>query len=119
MLCQAAPLEGPYTEDERVDLLGQLKIGKKTACRSEEDPEGRFRPLSEVVPDVVHRIENRRSDQRENSLISSTPTVTPERSIVVTTETAASDLSVEERLGIVAAEVAIGLNVFKDMFTVA
>jgi len=37
----------------------------------------------------------------------------------VTTETAASDLSIEERLGIVTAEVAIGLNMFKDLFTVA
>jgi uncharacterized protein YbjQ (UPF0145 family) len=36
----------------------------------------------------------------------------------VTTETAAADLEIEERLGIVTAEVAIGLNVFKDIFTV-
>lgn len=112
-------IEGPYTEDELVDLIGRLKIGKKTPCRPEDAPEGAFQPLVQVVPSVVERVENRRNDQRENSLISSTPTVPPEQSIVVTTETAASDLSIDERLGIVTAEVAIGLNVFKDIFTVA
>ena len=112
-------VEGPYTENELADLLGRLKIGKKTACRSEEDPEGRFRPLSEVVPDVVERIENRRRDEQENSLRNVVPSDAPEPSVMVTTETAVSDLSIEERLGIVTAEVAIDLNVFKDIFTVA
>jgi hypothetical protein len=64
-------VEGPYTEDELVDLLGRLKIGKKTACRSEDDPEGRFRPLSEVVPPVVDRIEDRRVSNAR--IASSTP----------------------------------------------
>jgi uncharacterized protein YbjQ (UPF0145 family) len=38
---------------------------------------------------------------------------------MVTTETALHDLTIDERLTVVTAEVAIGLNVFKDVFTVA
>ncbi|WP_179862347.1 YbjQ family protein [Longibacter salinarum] len=38
---------------------------------------------------------------------------------MVTTEAVLPDRQVERRLGIVTAEVAIGLNLFKDVFTVA
>ena len=112
-------VEEPYTEDELVDLIGRLKIGKKTPCRSEDASDQAFRPLNEVVPVVVERIENRRSNEQEKSLRNVVPSDVPQPSVMVTTETAASDLLVEERLGIVTAEVAIGLNVFKDIFTVA
>lgn len=39
--------------------------------------------------------------------------------IIMTTETACTDLKIKERLSIVTSEVAIGLNIFKDLMTVA
>lgn len=112
--------EGPYTKEQLVKMLGSLKIGRKTPCRPDDGSTKRAFPLENVVPEVVEVIQERRGKakktKREESGLRKEPL---DQRIMVTTEAALPDLDIEERLSVVTAEVAIGLNVFKDVFTVA
>jgi uncharacterized protein YbjQ (UPF0145 family) len=112
--------QGPYTKEQLVKMLGSLKIGRKTPCRPDDGSATRMFPLEKVVPEVVEAIQKQRGKakkaRREESGLRKEPL--GER-IMVTTETALHDLTIDERLTVVTAEVAIGLNVFKDVFTVA
>lgn len=121
--------EGPFTEDELRELLGSLKIGRKTPCRPADSNDRRMRPLEQVAPEVVGAIQRQRresnptryeKERRERVEQASEEDIEALASdLIVTTETAFSELQITERLDIITAEVAIGLNVFKDAFTVA
>ena len=112
--------EGPYTKEQLVKMLGSLKIGRKTPCRPDDGSGKRTFPLESVVPEVVEAVQERRGKakktKREESGLRKEPL---DQRIMVTTEAALPDLDIEKRLSVVTAEVAIGLNVFKDVFTVA
>ena len=121
--------EGPYTKNELRDLLGSLKIGRKTPCRQADGEMQRMLPLQKVVPDVVETIRDQRREanptryekkrKEKVAQASDSEIETLAEGIITTTETSFSDLQIDERLEIITSEVAIGLNVFKDAFTVA
>ena len=112
--------EGPYRKEQLVKMLGSIKIGRKTRCRPDDGSTKRASPLEKVVPEVVEAVQERRGKakktKREESGLRKEPL---DQRIMVTTEAALPDLDIEKRLLVVTAEVAIGLNVFKDVFTVA
>ena len=112
--------EGPYTKEQLVKMLGSLKIGRKTPCRPDDGSTKRAFPLEKVVPEAVEAVQERRGKAKKTKSEESGLRKEPlDQRIMVTTEAALPDLDIEGRLSVVTAEVAIGLNVFKDVFTVA
>lgn len=98
-------------------MLTSLKIGRKTPCRPDDGSKQRALPLQKVVPEVVETVQKRRNkgEKTKNSLRKERL----ESRIMVTTEGTLPDLKIDERLSVVTSEVAIGMNIFKDIFTVA
>ena len=69
---------------------------------------------------MVEAVQERRGKAKKTKRAESGLRKEPlDQRIMVTTEAALPDLDIEERLSVVTAEVAIGLNLFKDVFTVA
>ena len=97
-----------YAEDELKQRGGRDEIIRKQKLREEQ------RKTQEKQIQQQDR-KNRRERKRQEALGTN-----PEfRHILVTTEAAFLELKIDKRLAIVTSEVAIGLNVFKDLFTVA
>lgn len=106
-------VEGPYSKNELLEMLGSLKIGIKTLCKSETDEV--YKPLNKVIPELALEIK-----QKRNSRLASQKSVKSTKDlshILVTTETLLLDFHIEKRLDIISSESALGMNIFKDIFT--
>jgi uncharacterized protein YbjQ (UPF0145 family) len=108
LLHQASkPRQRPLHEGSAAELLGSLKIGTKTKVKR-VDTDDRYRPLKAAVPDLVSNVRGDKSASRDSLSERA-------KELLITTETAFTDLSIENRLGLVTAEAAIGVNVLRDM----
>lgn len=106
-------ISGPYQKEDLVEMLAGLKIGKKTPCRPINSGED-FKALIKVIPEVVKIVEDRRSVNSKRTI----EQYNLSNEVILTTETVIpAEWEIEERLGIVTAEIAFGMNVFRDVFT--
>lgn len=106
--------EGPYSKEDLVQLLGSYQIGTKTLCKPVDDHITRFKPLKNVLPEMVDGVEEQRKGIKKSE---KDKLKIETKHIILTTEACPKDLEIKERLGIISSESALGMNVFRDLFT--
>lgn len=106
--------EGPYTKDELAHLLESYKIGTKTLCKPINSDFSYFRPLHSVIPELTSGV-NKEREELASSKKNEFDAILDQ--IILTTETYATDLMIAERLGVISSESALGMNIFRDLFT--
>lgn len=93
-----------------------MKVGSKTLCKPNDDKTNRFKPLEKVLPGVIEKVEKQRKNYRQTKREENK--LKPEiGDIILTTEAYPKDLKIKERLGIISSESALGMNMFRDIFT--
>lgn len=117
---------GPFTVEQIQEMLASMRIGRKTLCRP-SDGSARYAPLQDALPDVFQNVEQQRAAlmaaRTQRQMRTSLSSATPEeiellaKDLIITTETAFSDLATDRRLGIISGEVVYGVNFFRDLLT--
>ena len=103
---------GPFTPDQIKDFLLAVKIGPKTPCRAEGDRA--MRTVQALLPEVVAEVEQLR-EANAPARARAAQDDNRHKSVLVTTEAAPVGLGIDQRLGIVTAEVVFGVNVLKEL----
>ncbi len=93
---------GPFTEGQINEMFLEGKISQDDGCRPEGG--GLFFSLKSQFPKIVSG-RAKKGDLDE-----------PYSSLMLTTETNPQGLTVEERLEVITAECAFGMNIFRDFF---